>query len=170
MSNSLGFHLFDENDYVDFDQINYNFRLLDNMGLCIESGSVDVTGGGTSVTWRYKRFVNNSGSPKYTIDASCTVLSDDSWSCTDQFPGGYCWSSRVLSVPLPPNISAVNIYDIQGNIRLSANTSSTNVNWMALEKIDSDSVLKFRAISPILEPSGSGIAKVAYFNVKAISM
>lgn len=168
-SKNLNFNIFNEDDYVDFDQINHNFNLLDGMGLCVESGSIDSTAGGVSVTWRYKKFLNSSSTPKYTIDASCTVLSDDSWSCKDDITKGRqsCWVSRAITVPLPSVISMVNIYDLQGSIRLSTATTDPNINWIGFEKLDTDGAIKFRAISPVNE--ASGIAKVACLNVKAIS-
>ena len=58
-TSKLGLNTWLENDVVDFEEINENFEKLDNMVMCIESGTktANFSGGTTSVaTWRYRKY------------------------------------------------------------------------------------------------------------------
>lgn len=170
-SKNLNFNIFAEDDYVNFDDINHNFNILDGLGLCVEAGSQDVSRSGASATWRYKKFLNNESTPKYTVEASCAVIGDTSWGCTEDLTKGrqVCFASRLIKIPLPAIVQSANIYDVQTNVRVSSYTSESlaAVNWIALDK-DIDNFISFRVISPM--PETTQISKLAYINVKATAV
>lgn len=165
----LKFITFLENDYVNFNDINHNFEILEKTGLCVESGTNDVTRSGVSANWYYKKFLNSTKtSPMYTVEASTFITNEGTWTCKEDITKGRqsCWISDKIKVPLPNIISSSNIYDMQASIRLSSSTTDPNINWITFEKDDLDGMVQFRAISPVQEKDG--IPKIASIQVKAI--
>lgn len=147
------FNIFLENDVVDFEQINENFKKLDAMNLCIESGTktASYTGGviGTA-TWRYKKFADG------TIEMS-TKLEFDNIKCNGGSSSPYY--SGTLTVNFP--FSLADLYDIQ--MHLASNT----IGWVS--DITGKSVLNyvmFRVMSTSYESENT--YKQIFINVKGV--
>lgn len=113
----LGLNLFLENEVVDFEQINANFRKLDSLRTCTESGTKtsNYPGGSDGVaTWRYKKYSDN------TISLT-TRLNFTNLKCTEgSAPPYYSATSEVV---FPFAFSA--IHNVQMHL------ASPTIGWVA---------------------------------------
>lgn len=115
-TNRCKFNTFFENDAVDFEMINANFEKLDDMCLCVESGTKSANYTGTtsgSIIWRYKKYADD------TVEMS-VKLEFGNIRCNGESAAPY--SSGQVNVYFPFKFS--NIYNIQMHM-----TSST-VGWV----------------------------------------
>ena len=106
-----------ENDVVDFEKVNENFEKLDNMVMCIESGTktANFSGGTTSAaTWQYKKFSDR------TVEMSAK-LEFTNLKCNGG--SGSPYYSGDSKVYFPFSFSSV--YDVQ--MHLASNT----IGWVS---------------------------------------
>lgn len=113
---NLGLNTWLETDYVDVDEINENFKKLDTLSLCIETGikTASYTGGvAGSAEWYYKKYTDN------TIEMSARLYYTN-LKCNGGTEAPYY--SGVSTISFPFQFSKV--YDVQ--MHLASNT----IGWL----------------------------------------
>lgn len=149
----LGLNIWLENDPVNFEEVNENFKKIDDMVMCIESGEVSSSySGGVSgsTTWKYKKYSDG------TIDMS-TKMEFTNIKCNGGSSAPYY--SGTLSLYLPFTLSQV--YDVQ--MHLASNT----IGWVS--DITGQSVLDkvvFRLLA--MENESDYKYKQVFINVKGV--
>lgn len=111
------FNIFLENEAVDFEQINENFKKLDDMNLCVESGmkTASYSGGVTgNANWRYRKYADG------TIDMF-TKLEFDNLKCNGGSEAPYYSGSSKVYFPF----TMTAVYDVQ--MHLASNT----IGWVS---------------------------------------
>lgn len=142
-----------ENDVVDFEKVNENFEKLDNMVMCIESGTktANFSGGTTSVaTWRYRKY--SDGTVEMSAKLEFTNLKCNGGSSSPYYSG----DSKVY---FPFSFSSV--YDVQ--MHLASNT----IGWVS--DITGKSVLDyvmFRVMGTAYE--SENVYKQVFITVKGV--
>ena len=150
---NLGLNIWLENEVVDFEEINENFKKLDTMIMCIESGTktANYTGGSDSVaTWRYKKYSDKS------IEM-WAKLQFTNLKCNGGTSSPYY--SEESKIYFPFTLSSVN--DVQ--MHLASNT----IGWVS--DITGQSVLdsvRFRVMSTAYE--STTLYKQIFINVKGV--
>lgn len=150
---NLGLNIWLENEVVDFEEINENFKKLDTMIMCVESGTktANYTGGSDSVaTWRYKKYSDKS------IEM-WTKLQFTNLKCNGGTSSPYY--SKESKIYFPFTLSSVN--DVQ--MHLASNT----IGWVS--DITGQSVLdnvRFRVMSTAYE--STTLYKQIFINVKGV--
>lgn len=149
----LGLNIWLENDPVNFEEVNENFKKIDDMVMCIESGEVSSSySGGVSgsTTWKYKKYSDG------TIDMS-TKMEFTNIKCNGGSSAPYY--SGTLSLYFPFTLSQV--YDVQ--MHLASNT----IGWVS--DITGQSVLDkvmFRLLN--MEYESDYKYKQVFINVKGV--
>lgn len=149
----LGLNIWLESDQVNFEEVNENFKKIDDMVMCIESGEVSSSySGGVSgsTTWKYKKYSDG------TIDMS-TKMEFTNIKCNGGSSAPYY--SGILSLYLPFTLSQV--YDVQ--MHLASNT----IGWVS--DITGQSVLDkvtFRLLA--MENESDYKYKQVFINVKGV--
>lgn len=147
----LGLNIWLESDPVNFEEVNENFKKIDDMVMCIESGEVGSSySGGVSgsTTWKYKKYSDG------TIDMS-TKMEFTNIKCNGGSNAPYY--SGTLDLYLPFTLSQV--YDVQ--MHLASNT----IGWVS--DITGQSVLDkvvFRLLA--MENESDYKYKQVFINVK----
>lgn len=121
------FNTFLENEPVDWEQINANWKKLDGMNLCVESGTktASYTGGTSSaVTWRYKKYADK------TVEMSAK-LEFDNLKCNGGSSAPYYSGNSQVFFPF----NFTEVYNVQ--IHLASNT----IGWVS--NITGKSVLDY---------------------------
>ena len=150
---NLGLNIWLENEVVDFEEINENFKKLDTMIMCVESGTktANYTGGSDSVaTWRYKKYSDKS--IEMWAKLQFTNLKCNGGTSSPYYSG----ESKIY---FPFTLSSVN--DVQ--MHLASNT----IGWVS--DITGQSVLdnvQFRVMSTAYE--STTIYKQIFINVKGV--
>lgn len=150
---NLGLNIWLENEVVDFEEINENFKKLDTMIMCVESGTktANYTGGSDSVaTWRYKKYSDKS------IEM-WAKLQFTNLKCNGGTSSPYY--SVESKIYFPFTLSSVN--DVQ--MHLASNT----IGWVS--DITGQSVLdnvRFRVMSTAYE--STTLYKQIFINVKGV--
>ena len=109
---NLGLTIWNDTDYVDFEEINDNFKKLDNASISKESGiaTASYTGGlSASANWYYKKYTDG------TIEMSAH-LQYTNLKCNAGDSSPYYSGTSTISFPFQFS----NIYDVQ--MHLSSNT------------------------------------------------
>ena len=149
----LGLNIWLESDPVNFEEVNENFKKIDDMVMCVESGEVSSSySGGVSgsTTWKYKKYSDG------TIDMS-TKMEFTNIKCNGGSSAPYY--SGTLSLYFPFTLSQV--YDVQ--MHLASNT----IGWVS--DITGQSVLDkviFRLLNMELESDYK--YKQVFINVKGV--
>ena len=149
----LGLNIWLESDPVNFEEVNENFKKIDDMVMCIESGEVSSSySGGVSgsTTWKYKKYSDG------TIDMS-TKMEFTNIKCNGGSSAPYY--SGTLSLYFPFTLSQV--YDVQ--MHLASNT----IGWVS--DITGQSVLDkvmFRLLN--MESESDYKYKQVFINVKGV--
>lgn len=149
----LGLNIWLESDPVNFEEVNENFKKIDDMVMCIESGEVSSSySGGVSgsTTWKYKKYSDG------TIDMS-TKMEFTNIKCNGGSSAPYY--SGTLNLYLPFTLSQV--YDVQ--MHLASNT----IGWVS--DITGQSVLDkvtFRLLA--MENESDYKYKQVFINVKGV--
>lgn len=149
----LGLNIWLESDPVNFEEVNENFKKIDDMVMCIESGEVSSSySGGVSgsTTWKYKKYSDG------TIDMS-TKMEFTNIKCNGGSSAPYY--SGTLSLYFPFTLSQV--YDVQ--MHLASNT----IGWVS--DITGQSVLdkvSFRLLN--MESESDYKYKQVFINVKGV--
>ena len=106
-----------ENETVDFEQINDNFRKIDGLVSCVESGTIESSySGGSSAmaTWRYKKYSDG------TVEMS-TKINFTNLKCNGGSSAPYYSGTSTLFFPFQLN----QVYDVQ--MHLASNT----IGWVS---------------------------------------
>lgn len=114
---NLGLNTWLETDYLDVDELNYNFSKLDTLSLCIETGikTASYTGGvAGSAEWYYKKYTDN------TVEMS-TKLYYTNLKCNDGTEAPYYSGVSTISFPF----QFTKVYEVQ--MHLASNT----IGWIA---------------------------------------
>ena len=149
----LGLNIWLESDPVNFEEVNENFKKIDDMVMCIESGegSSSYSGGVSGSTiWKYKKYSDG------TIDMS-TKMEFTNIKCNGGSSAPYY--SGTLSLYFPFTLSQV--YDVQ--MHLASNT----IGWVS--DITGQSVLDkvmFRLLN--MEYESDYKYKQVFINVKGV--
>lgn len=109
----LGLHIWNEDEIVDFDEFNENFKNIDKLHLITESGSKTAnTTGGTNniVSWYYRLFIDG------TIDMYCK-LDYDTLKCNVGSAAPY--TTQELTVTFPFSFTEIR------DVRMSLKSSET---------------------------------------------
>lgn len=152
-TDKLGFNVWLENEVVDFEEVNANFKKLDGMPMCIESGTKtsNYSGGSDSVaTWRYKKY--SDGTVDMSVKLNFANLKCDGGSSSPYYSG----NSKVY---FPFKFSK--IYDVQMHL------ASTIVGWVS--NITQATVLdhlQFRVVAT--ERESVTAYKQIFINVKGV--
>lgn len=152
-TSKLGLNTWLENDVVDFEEVNENFEKLDNMVMCVESGTktANFSGGTTSVaTWRYRKY--SDGTVEMSAKLEFTNLKCNGGSSSPYYSG----DSKVY---FPFSFSSV--YDVQ--MHLASNT----IGWVS--DITGKSVLDyvmFRVMGTAYE--SENVYKQVFITVKGV--
>ena len=148
---NMEFTTFLENDVVDWEKINENFEKLDNVVLCIESGTKTASySGGTSgnATWHYKKYSDGS------IEMYAK-MEFDNIKCNGGSSSPYYSGTSTVNFPF----ALTAVYDVQ--MHLASNT----IGWVS--DITGKSVIdlvSFRVMSTAYE--STFIYKQIFINVK----
>lgn len=117
LTNNLKLNTWLENEAVDFEQVNENFRKIDATVSCIESGTItsSYTGGTTNVAnWRYKKYTD--GTVEMSAKIEFTNLKCNGGSEVPYYSG-------ISTLYFPFQLSQV--YDVQ--MHLASNT----IGWVS---------------------------------------
>lgn len=133
---NLGFNTFVENQIVDFDQVNENFKMIDKMCICTDSNQ--ITAGNTS--WYCREFADK------TVDMTTKIEYADK-RCTNGSKAPYYTSDVVVQLPftltkihgiffdlsLAPKSDGNYIYGWVQNVTPKTSLSSVTFRIMAME-------------------------------------
>ena len=142
-----------ENEPVDFEQVNDNFRKIDGLVSCVESGTIESSySGGSSAmaTWRYKKYSDG------TVEMS-TKINFTNLKCNGGSSAPYYSGTSTLFFPFQLN----QVYDVQ--MHLASNT----IGWVS--NITDRSILDyvmFRVMAMELETTDK--YKRIFINVKGV--
>lgn len=95
VTSNIGLHVWNEDEIVDFEEINENFEKIDDLLLVVEYGTKTAnTTGGTDniITWYYRVFNNQ------TVDMYCK-LDCDSLKCNNGSAVPYLTNELTVSFP-----------------------------------------------------------------------
>lgn len=150
---NLGLNVWLENDVVNFEDFNENFEKIDDLIMCIESGTITSGySGGVSgnATWRYKKY--SDGTVEMSTKLEFTNVKCDGGSAAPYYSG-----TSVVNFPF----SMSSVYDVQ--MHLASNT----IGWIS--DVTERSVLNnvsFRVMG--MEYEDTYIYKQVYINVKGV--
>lgn len=152
-TSNLGLTIWNDIDPVNFEEINDNFKKIDTLINCIESGTVTSTYTGgiyTEAEWHYKKYTDGS------VDMS-TVLYFNNLKCNGGTEPPYYSDDSTVNFPF--NFSK--IYDIQ--MHLVSNT----FDWISnITGATISDYVKFRIFNTLKENTGT--YKQIFINVKGI--
>lgn len=151
LTNNIGFNIFLENDYVDYELINRNFEKLDTMVLCVESGdkSASYSGAATgNATWHYKKYSDG------TIDLY-TKIGFDTLKCNQGSKAPYYTTDCKVYFPITiTKIDCIQMY-----------MGSSTVGWVNnVTGKDVTDVVTFNIMS--MESESVYVPKQIFINVK----
>lgn len=150
---NLGLNTWLENEPVDFEEINQNFKKIDSLVSCIESGTAtaEFTGGTTTVAnWKYKKYSDG------TIDMSAKLYFTN-LKCNGGTGSPYYSATSTVYFPF----ALTEVHDVQ--MHLASNT----IGWVS--NITGQTVLDkvmFRVMAT--EQESTDIYKQIFINVKGV--
>lgn len=152
-TDNLQFNVWLEDDVVNFEEINANFEKLDDMVMCIESGTKTASysgGSDANAVWRYKKYSDG------TIDMSAK-LNFTNLKCNGGSKSPYYSGNVQLNFPF----TFSEIYDVR--MHLASNT----IGWVSdiTGETVNDSV-SFRVMS--MDSESTNIHKQVFINVKGV--
>lgn len=145
-TSNLNLTLFDSSDIVDFDQINNNFNILDNVIYIVKSGQVvstfnDGSGANSSFRWYYKKFSDKTINLSGAINISNLVANEPD----STISGGY--RSKVVEVVIPTT------FDLSNIISVHTSMVSNSYDWLANVQSTATNKIAFCVVSPVQQSS-----------------
>ena len=143
-TSKLGLTIWNDTDPVNFEEMNANFKKIDGLVNCIESGTVTSTytaGLNSTIEWYYKKYTDG------TIDMS-GVLYYTNLKCNGGDTAPYYSVSSTVNFPF----TFSNVYDVQMHLvsntfgwlaDITGETISTNVTFRVCNmSIENDEIYK----------------------------
>ena len=128
LSSNLGLKLFDESDYVDFEDINNNFELLDTANACksVDTATSTYTNGSSSVAnWYIKRYASSYTECETTLNFASLSASSSSSSYTVGDTSLYAVAVTELTLPVAYTSQKIEI-KVNGAPFVMVSSSVTN--------------------------------------------
>lgn len=154
-TDKLKLNIWEETDVVNFEEVNENFKTLDGMVMCIESGTktAPYTGGyGDSIaTWHYKKYSDG------TIDMSAKLIYSN-LKCNGETAQGVFYSgSSKVTFPFEFR----DVFDIQMHL---ASNSNGWISDISNKSIYNDLTFRLLAVHKETEE----MYKQVFVNVKGV--
>lgn len=154
---NYNFHTWNENDYVNWEDINENFETIDDMFLCISKSTKSSTykvgtGADQLVSWECKQYPNN------VIEMDCVLSFLSLYSNNGSAPPYY---SESVSVNFPSDYNFSQIKNI------SINMSSDSIGWpVDMSASDDFTKVIFSVLAIAIE--STEVNKRVYIKVKGV--
>lgn len=167
----LGLNTWLENEYVNIEEINDNFRLLDGFPMCVESGTKTSEYGYVNpensqfiswgnVTWYFKRYATSSLDGNFEMSAKIEYSGNKDLKCNGVLaPNDAMFYSGISRIMFP--VKFKHVYDVQ--MHLASNT----LGWLSdITGAAVSSYVQFRLVNPKEETES--MYKQVFINVKGV--